>query len=233
MQTQLPENIPTHLRERIPNAILPAQIQEAQRAVVKCLSLDESKFYADKADAWAAWAKVIKDRVIWADALRLKAYAYRRMNELAEELSPVGRNLGFAKGMAPGPVAKMVEAGLTITQARKARRIGSLPLDTFEEHVTKSNPPGITRLSMLGRGITGVNNQKARLSSDAWTTFAGVSATTMHANAAKFRSFCRRHSALELGRGINPGEIKAADTLADELIEWLLEYKASLPKADA
>lgn len=65
--------------------LVPVEYEAACNALAQCVDLDEAKYWSDKADALAAWAKIYRDDRISAQAKRLKLKAYRRMGELAAE----------------------------------------------------------------------------------------------------------------------------------------------------
>lgn len=80
------KKLPVVVREKVDASRLPVQYDEAVKALAACTTIDESKHWADKAEALAAWAKVYKDDQVAIEARRLKLHAYRRMGELAQEL---------------------------------------------------------------------------------------------------------------------------------------------------
>lgn len=228
MQTQLPSNFPTHVHQKIAGAIVPVVYAEAIRALAACRAIDEAKHYADKADALAAWAKIYRDKEVDSESRRLKAYAYRRMGLLAEELQPTKYN---GKGAMPGPLKKLIEAGLSEGQASKARRISAVPAPIFEKLVSDANPPGINKLSAHGAGLS--LHARSNCSSPAWRiAFSAAGHTGASLNAYKFKVFCRKESALKIARGLRPDERRAAVALVSEIREWLDEFEASLPKAE-
>lgn len=218
----LPANFPIHVKPKIAQAIVPVVYSEAVNALTKCRSIDESKFWADKADALAAWAKIYKNNEAEAEAKRLKAHAYRRMSELAESMLPTPDRRGRRQ---QGAKKHLLNAGLTPIQAVNVRRVGALPQKTFDSAIAQEKPPGIQRLATMGIGNRGNGGFPA--SSLAWREFAHSGAS---APASKLRMFCRKHPAYEFGRSFYPGETKAVRALISELREWLEELDASLPE---
>jgi hypothetical protein len=221
MQSQLPSTIPTYVREKIPDAIVPVVFAEAIRAIAACRSIDEGKYWSDKADALAAWAKVYKQNETAIEARRLKAHAFRRMSRLADELAEAVRD-----PRRPGrvsPKVQLTKAGLSNSQITKIRQVGAVPEKKFNELVAGPNPPHIGRLAFHG---VGTKNKLA--SSDAWRRFAG--GKYVQGNGHKFRQFCRAHSAYELGRGISPDEVIVAKKFVQELRDWLDEFIESMPQ---
>lgn len=218
---QLPSTIPTYVREKISDAIVPLVFAEAIRAIAACRSIDEGKYWADKADALAAWAKVYKQDETAIEARRLKAHAFRRMSRLADDLAASVRD-PHKTGRA-SPHVQLSKAGLSKSQITKIRQVGSVPEKRFNELVDGSNPPHIGKLAFHG---VGTKNKLA--SSEAWRKFAG--GKYVQGNGHKFRQFCRAHSAYELGRAISPNEVTVAKKFVQELRDWLDEFIESMPE---
>lgn len=231
MQPQLPANMPTYVREKISDAIIPVVFAEAVRAIAACRSIDEGKYWADKADALAAWAKIYKNDDAAAESRRLKAHAFRRMSKIAEDLASQVQVSLRAKGGGKlphggqrGPAQTLRAAGFSTSEVMRIRRVGNIPDERFSKLMAQKTPPGIQRMSQEGRGH---GKKGAPISSQSITMFAG--SWSGAANAVQFRHFCRKYSALELARGVRPDEAKAARVIVSELRDWLDEFDASLP----
>src|ERR1700722_7297053 len=87
---------------KVPRTVpMPVEYVEACKALAACVTIDEAKRWADKAEALAAWAKIYRSDEASVQAARLKLHAYRRMGKLAEEIRPL-RHIG-GQGYALGP----------------------------------------------------------------------------------------------------------------------------------
>jgi NTP pyrophosphatase (non-canonical NTP hydrolase) len=104
------KRLPVVVRDRMPATPMPVQYEEACRLLAECLTLDESKLWADRADMLAAWAKLYKSDEAAIAARRLKLKAFRKMGELAEEIAKE-RNDALVE-------QKRVEAAALILQLR-------------------------------------------------------------------------------------------------------------------
>lgn len=219
MQTQLP----TTIRERMKRMSMPVVYEEACRALVACTTIDEAKYFSDKADALAAWAKIYKSEEASVAAKRLKLYAYRRMGTLAGELRPTGwqtkkshswsvaDNLPKVRG--PGPISLLRESGFSKGESARMRRIARLPQSVFETHVNSPKVPTVSGLATTYLDATG--------SWQTWLKSPGPS---------QFRSFCRRHSARDLATTMRVDEAEKARLFIIEMQEWLDEFEQCLPK---
>src|SRR5208282_4621524 len=68
--------------------LVPVEYETAITALTECAHLDEAKYWDNKADALAAWAKIYHSDECARKAKMLKMHAYRRMGQLAGELRP-------------------------------------------------------------------------------------------------------------------------------------------------
>lgn len=221
--------LPTYVESRVQDAILPVEYTAACRAVAACRTIDESKHWSDKADALAAWAKIYKNEQAAVEAKRLKLHAYRRMSVLADELQPKKQQLGPHGGSKPGPRALLLGHGFSREVTKYIRRVGAIPQSTFDEMIRSPKPPGISAASEAGVGHA---KQHGRMkSSEAWRRLS-IGHTAGGVNLRRFITiFCRKNSAKELARSLNPGEVKAVRALLNEAQEWLDELEQYLPKA--
>ena len=221
MNTEM-QNLPTYIREKIPNAIVPVVFAEAMRALVACRSIDESKHWADKADALAAWAKIYKNDEAAREAKRLKLHAYRRMGKLAEELKPTERRFRHPGRGGAGSVSLLRQSGLSGIQAIAARRVASLQSEDFQREVRRKSPRAPATVGKLAIGKLSAESA-AKAATQAWRTlFCGGA-------AGSFKLFCRGNSAYELATALDAGEVNAARKNMREIREWLDEFDASLP----
>lgn len=86
------------IQVQIQGAILPAEYRAACAAIAACSTINEGKYWSDKADALAAWGAIYKDDEVGRQARILKLYAFRRIGELARILRPQTAQKGFGKG---------------------------------------------------------------------------------------------------------------------------------------
>lgn len=128
--------------------LVPVVYEEAVKALGECLSLDDAKYWDNKADALAAWAKIYHDDKVGRQARALKLEAYRRMGTLAGELRGFGRrvlatvgrkgrafvNIKTARGL-------LMEKGLSSKQARAAIVLAKMERETFAPMVEGPRPP--------------------------------------------------------------------------------------------
>lgn len=187
---------------------LPVQYEQACTALAECTTIDEAKYWDNKADALAAWAKIYKSDQAAVEAKRLKLHAYRRMGQLSAEIQPGGFN---SKGIAPGPAALLKENGLRPGQVGLARRIARAPVEVFEQAVARKNPP--TPCAFKNSLIPGTQ---------AWRDFGWAN------GPIQFRSFTRRFSARDMASSMDRSEKAKASNICKEIMEWLDEFDRHL-----
>lgn len=212
--------LPAVIKRGIPNAKLPVIFEDAVKALAACRTLDEAKYFRDKAEALKAWARIHKSKVAEREARALTLHAFKRLGELAEEMRPTGRGKtrpGLSRrqmgGTAPGARSLLVETGLTPTQASNAGRIARIPKDTFDRIVARQVPPSPnTAARTMDKG------------SEGWKRFGSAN------SPRQFRSFCRSTNAVELARSLSPDESLKAREVVIEIGEWLDTFEQHLPK---
>lgn len=190
--------------------LLPVEYEQAVTALQACCTLDETKYWSDKADALAAWAKIYRSDEASRKAKMLKLHAYRRMGELAREL---GKQSG-------GALPALQDAGLRGYQARAAMTASRLPVREFNSLVNSEKPPSPSSLRLYAEG---------RESSEAWLTLSGRMQGSNNSFAG-FRAFVRRHDAKELARGLSKDEAASAREGIEEITDWLDELEQHLPR---
>lgn len=208
---------------RTPN--MPVEYEKAVRSLQACIDLDDAKYWSDKADALAAWAKIYRSKEAETKAKRLKLHAFRRMGQLAAELRPVARGMKKGGGALPGPVSILREMGMTEGAANSARQIAKIPGDAFNQIVERSNPPSPSAL-------------RPRFSNSVTESWKILSASGgVHSNGGNsftgFRAWCRRHDARSLSMGLTAEEAGKARAAALEIAEWLDAFEQALPKGKA
>ena len=181
---------------------VPVEYETACKALEACCTLEESKYWSDKADALAAWAKIFHDSKIERQAKILKLRAYARMGELARELYPKPVYNGNGGGCRGARTELAERAGMTLTAADIAIRLSRVPPEKRKEFESR---PRIQSPSTAVNHATGPDNKAANA---LWAL-------------TSFASTCRSAS---------PGEVKkyAATHLhckllenAEEVYDWL------------
>jgi hypothetical protein len=210
----------TEIQKRVREAQLPLQYSEAIRALEKCQTIDESKYWSDRSDALAAWAKIYKDDQVAEEARRLKIHAYKRMGELAAQLRP-----GRGPGHSPGAQALLQEYGLKEAQAHSALTLHRAPEKELNEFITKTRKSASSAMSY--RPFKGRGRLPVRVSA-AWENLFGNSGGG--ARLDRLLSFIRKHSARAVAADLTTSEVKKAREVMLEVIEWLDEFEQALPK---
>lgn len=193
--------------------LVPVEYEQAVKALKACSTLDEAKYWSDKADALAAWAKIYKSDEASLEARRLRLHAFRRMAELASELQPMkalGRDKGGKHlGNSPGPVSLLRSQGFERNRANVVMRIGNLKRSEFDALVAAKKPPSPLTVRSHGLNPTWGEVQKPLISA---------------------RSAMRNKDPVNTARSLSANSIEAAKALADEVTEWLDAFEQALPK---
>lgn len=193
--------------------LVPIEYEQALKSLEACLTLDEAKYWSDKADALAAWAKIAHSNKAARQSRQLKLYAYRRMGELATELRP-RKYLGYEQGRSGGGLSVLKEHGFTTNTAQVMRGIALMPRTTFESAINLKTPPSPTRLYK----DNGAKNPE-------WLI--------VFRNLSEARRVCRLHKPSVLAKSIDTSEAThTAKKLIQELSEWLDEFEQHLPSVE-
>ena len=197
------------LQQITASAKIPVQYEQACQSLEACRTIDEAKYWSDKSEALAAWAKIFRSTKAATEARRLKLHAYRRMGLLAAELRPrTGRG-------SPGASSLLRENGFSQPQASIIRKVALTPQDTFDQLVALEKPPAPAWL-----------RQKTPGYSEAWDmAFGRGSGPTL----ASLSTFCRKHDPTALAHGFKPDEARQARVRVRELVEWLDKFEQRLP----
>lgn len=233
------KKLPVSVRDRMATVPMPVEYEAACKALAACESIDEGKYWSDKADALAAWAKIYKSDEAAVAARRLKLQAFRRMGQIAEELRPPAekwtkeRHAAYERDRRAGKVppksrnkgahSLLIEHGFSKNVAPTILAAARAPEAEFEKLVEKG--AGVIRAGLAGRGLGRCNRQ---LKSDAWTwlldtRFSGPKLRDV-------RTAIRGRDPKDVAFLIAPGEVQQARELALELIEWLDAFEQALPK---
>ena len=190
--------------------LVPVEYEEAIKDLIACQNIDDAKYWSDKADALAAWAKMYRDDKASVEAKRLKLHAFNRMGELAKELRPK-KSAGFGKGSLPGARSMLVEKGLTYSQAAIATKLGSSSKEEFESIVNLPRPPSPSIAVNFYLG----NTSKERRS--------------LITSMATFKGYVLKVSARDMAKETDPRFSAQLRETAICLIEWLDEFERNLP----
>lgn len=202
--------LPPAILKRVKQLEMPVLYAEAIRAIQACTTMDEAKYYSDKSDALAAYAKMYGDETLSKEAARAKLYAYAKMGQLAGELRPKETYRKGIIGSKPGPRSLLMEAGLTDGQAASARRLAQLPEATLAALIEKAPSPNGAYVLSSTQGST-----------DAWLKF--------RIPAVTFRGHCR-YTATESAKEFSKDEAEKARAIILEITDWLDAFEQALPK---
>lgn len=214
----------------ISNAIIkrtpmPLVYEEACRALKEVTTVMDAKYFADKADALAAWAKIYRSDQAAIEAKRLKLHAFRKMGELAEQLRPSGENDCYVKGKSgrqPGGQSLLIENGLKRDQARAAMGISRIPLRKFENLTTGVNPPALFLAARIGAGL---GAKSGVLGSDSYRQlFSSMNGGGLN----NVMSILRRSVKVMDVAGFHDSEVTKALEIAKEGSDWFDEFERRL-----
>lgn len=197
----------------IANAPLPPSYEQACTALAACERIDECKDWADKAAALASYAKQADDPTLHRLAMRISSRAIRRCGELLEAFQSPGARTDQPTDGDDGRLRTQRQAadaaGLSPRQELTARRVATVPAETFESLVESDDPPSVTRLAELGT----TSRPTAPVEFSHATHVIGV----LH----ELVLFCAEHDAASVGRALlsHEGATLRADT--DTLVAWL------------
>lgn len=189
---------------RVPH--VPVEYETAVTALQACIDLDEGKYWADKADMLAAWAKMYRNDDAGRKARMLKLHAYRRMGQLAAELNPrrAKTGEGVGKGSVPGsgPRSLMLAHGLTVAEVGAARALARIPQRQFDQILR--NPVSPTTI-------------RSRL-------YQTTEWHYMQASLMSVRSRCRVDTPAQVVDTMSEVECANAREMVREIVEWFDEF---------
>lgn len=126
---------------------MPIVYDEACKAIAACSAIDEAKYWSDKADALAAWARIYNEDKVTIEAKRLKIHAYRRMAEIADHIMPTWRaERGFRYATVP---IILNDYGIGRSQARVIAKIGEMPAAKVQRAIERRKPPTPSTLALV------------------------------------------------------------------------------------
>jgi hypothetical protein len=188
--------------------LVPVEYETAVKALQACMDIDDAKYWSDKADALAAWAKIYHNEDAIRKAKMLKLHAFRRMGEIAGELKPLKNVAG---GRAPGSLQLLKNSGLTTNGAVAARRLATITQKQFDKIMDRPKAPTSVVQDLWVRD-------------QGWADFIRTATT--------FRSALRRHTAAAVAKACKENDryVVTARELLTEITEWLDEFESKLPK---
>lgn len=150
----------------VKSAQLPIEYEEACKLLAECRTIDDTKYWSDRAEALAAWAKIYHSPKATLEAKRLKLHAHRRMGSLALELRP--RKPIKGGGLEPGAVSLLQEHGFQKRTATDMTALGKMAKDKFDKAVQSPRPPSPSNL------VRGMRRKENRYYDDLMTVAAIV-----------------------------------------------------------
>lgn len=193
--------------------LVPVAYENAVKALAECISLDEAKYWDNKADALAAWAKIYRDGKALRQAKQLKLHAFRRMGQIAGELKPITNGKG---GRQPGSMALLRDSGLNHNQAIASRRLANITERRFNKILDR---PYVQSPSTIVQDLW--------VRDDAYADFVRV--------AQSFRSVLRRVTPASVATVVkgNDRYLATSRELVVEITDWLDAFDQRLPKVKA
>lgn len=185
---------------------LPVQFEAAIQAIVACQTIDEAKYWDNKADALAAWAKVYADDVVSREARALKLHAYRRIGQIAAEVRPQEYR---GRGGVVGPNSLLAEVGFGKSKAVAIRRIAKMPEEVFHKAVNAEKPPSPSHLSSI-----------ATRPNPKWAQFSHQ----MHIALTAMR----KDNPVDIVDCLLTKNGKSARAICDEMLDWLQGFDKAL-----
>lgn len=194
--------------------LIPVEYETAVKSLAACVTLNEAKYWDNKADALAAWAKIYHSREAELKSKQLKLHAYRRMGALAAELRPArprGRPSNASQQEEHITPERLLKShGLSSTEARAARRLSTLPERKFTSLLAQPKAP-----------TTVANDLCTKY--PLWREFSrsamGFRAFTRRVTPAQFATLCKQGDSYS----------KTMRELLLELSEWTDEVLERLP----
>lgn len=197
-------------RAQIEAAKLPIIYTEAVTALAACVTLDEAKYWSDKSEALAAWAKIYRSKQAAMEARRLKLHAFRRMGELAMELRPK-MGSSYKRGN-PGPSNLLQSHGIVNNNSIIALKLAKLSKKEFEGMINSPRPPAPSKV-FASRSTM----------SEMYGEFSAV--------LQPLRTFMRKTDPREFARKLEESEVRRLQHLLPDLLEWLDTLDQHLPKS--
>lgn len=196
----------------LPKTPMPIVYEQACKAIAACTAIDEAKYWSDKADALAAWARIYNEDKVSIEAKRLKLHAYRRMAEIADAIMPQWRaERGFRVASVP---IILKDYGIGRSQARVIEKIGEMPAAVVQRAIERRRPPTPSTLAL----VDNTPNPK-------WTRIK----RTM----SSLDSMTDDVTAEELAERIPEAEREKAYQLADDLSGWCYTLVEALDALDS
>lgn len=235
---------------------LPVAYETAKTAIAVCESTDECRTWADKHAALAAYARMRDDRDLHNYALRIQLRAERRWGELDRELYPDRHTDNLRQHRAAGTEKPPISAdqknpeflqdyrkeadrfsgggarpepadGTSEYQRKTARRLASIPEETFERQVESPTPPTKTQLAEQGTAKRTVVRDPAAFAP------AGqpLDKPQQHQALKAFAEFCESTDPVSLASMVTVEDCETVRQFVTVAEQWLVRFVDSLPSA--
>lgn len=201
--------------------LVPVEYESACKSLAACVDLDEAKYWSEKADILAAWAKIYRHDEAGRAAKRLRVHAFRRMGQIAGELRPRNSNCGtrgrdkgkFVSGTGSyrGAAALLKEKGLSSPQVQVARRLARTSDSDFDALISRPGVPGLNTIRNTAKGA-----------SEAFKKLSGA--------FRRMAYFTKEESAVDLAKSVHQDEVDLVRKYATQIAEWIDSLDQALPK---
>ncbi len=187
-----------------------AQYEQACGALTQCSELVEVKAVADKAEALAALAKIYGDGGGVRQAKILKLRAYRRMGEMAREISAQRREATGAARPQAGDGAHPIlrAANLSRSEAKGALSLSNFTLEQMRRLESRRIIPSVT--SSNGRNPLRFDENPAE---DVMSGIHKLASSMKRANPREFKDYASSR--------VNRGSNVYWRSLSEEIIDYL------------
>ena len=208
---QLPANI------NIAKARLPQVYESARTALAECVSIDECKDWADKAQALASYARQADDDTLHKMANRIQARAVRRCGELLQTFKTGPKGGRPNKNSTPGDTVSQRQAangaGMSKKREVTAVRVANVPSEEFEQLVESDDPPTVTQIAQFGTGTAPPGFKQA---------------TAVLGTLKRFSEFCAENEPELVAGGLYDYEIAEAKQMVSVIDAWLDRFVVNL-----
>lgn len=174
---------------------LPLSYSEACRAIAFCVRVDECRGWADKAAAVAAYAKMVRNVQLEADAKRIRLRATRRIGEI---IGKDGRTAIVRLGIRGNAVVPEA-AGLSNWERTRSRAIARIPDAMFEKIAVAKDVPSpdlLARAYVAKNGAGHVEDTRRQLNAHS-NRHTGARRRRLNGRIASLNSQIKNHHLLD------------------------------------
>lgn len=198
---------------------LPVVYEEACRQLAEVATVMDAKYFADKAEALAVWAKIYRSDQAALEAKRLKLHAFRKMGLIAEQLRPTSASTRCKTG---GGASLLKENGLNSGHAAQAIRLSRIPENKFNSAINQNRPPPIVALSRTGVGRGAIRGRS--MSSECYLKLNPILGGVGLTHCA---NFVRKNQNPDVS-GFTESEVEKALVATRECLDWFDEFDRKL-----